>query len=82
MITVMWQDYVITIGLVVFCLSLIPAIRAEHKPPLMTSMPTAFFQYVFLVTFASLELWLSAVGASVLAVLWTTLAVQKYRQRG
>ena len=80
MLKAMWQDYVFSIGLIVFNIALIPAIRSKTKPPLGTSVPTALIQCIFVVAFASLEMWLSVAGTIVLALLWSTLAAQKLQQ--
>lgn len=80
MLKLMWQDYVLSIGLIVFGLALIPTIRGNTKPPLSTSVPTALVQYVFVITFASLNLWFSTLGSLVIGTLWTVLAVQAYQK--
>lgn len=77
----MWQDYALTLGLIVFNLALIPAIFSKYKPPLITSMPTVVFQYLFAVTFITLHLWFSAVGSFINGTLWGILAYQKYKGR-
>lgn len=76
----MWQDYILTIGSVVFSVALVPAVLAREKPPLSTSAPTFFFLYLFSFVYATLTLWMSALTAFITATLWLILAIQRYRQ--
>lgn len=77
----MWQDFVFTIGIIVFTIALIPAIFAKQKPPLATSIPTALFQFVFMVTYTTLGLWFSGASSLLCGSLWAVLAIQRYRQK-
>jgi len=76
----LWQDWVFSIGTWVFAIALVPTIRGKEKPPLWTSIPTAFFLTLFALTYFSLTLWLSAFSSLLTATTWYTLAFQKYRQ--
>lgn len=76
----MWQDYVFTIGIIIFAIALIPAIFSDQKPPLATSIPTAFFQFVFMATYITLGLWFSSGASLFCGSLWAVLAIQRYRQ--
>jgi hypothetical protein len=75
----LWQDYVLTIGSLVFSIALVPAVMAKEKPPLSTSVPTFFFLYLFSFIYSTLFLWLSAVTSALTATLWLILAIQKYK---
>ena len=75
-----WQDYVISSGLFVFTIALVPSIRGKDKPALFTSIMTSSVMYVFTMTFITLGLWASALGQFVGASAWATLAIQKYLQ--
>ena len=77
----MWQDYIITIGLIVFSIALLPSVFGKQKPPLLTSIPTALVQFVFSVTFATLNLWFSAISQLISGILWAVIAVQVLRAR-
>lgn len=77
----LWQDYILTIGSVVFSVALVPAVMAKEKPPLSTSVPTFFFLYLFSFVYTTLSLWLSAMTAGITATLWLILAIQRYRQQ-
>jgi len=76
----LWQDYVLTTGSLVFVISLVPATFAKDKPPLLTSVPTFFFLYLFAGVYLTLTLWLSAITTFLTGTMWLILAIQKYRQ--
>jgi hypothetical protein len=75
----LWQDYVLTIGSIVFAVALIPAIVAKEKPPLSTSVPTFFFLYLFSFVYLTLHLWLSTVTTLITGSMWLILAIQQSR---
>lgn len=76
----LWQDYVLTAGSIVFSVALIPAIKAKGKPPLSTSVPTFFFLYLFSFVYATLSLWISTTTTAITGTMWLILAGQKYMQ--
>jgi uncharacterized membrane protein len=75
----LWQDYVLTIGSLVFSIALVPAVMAKEKPPLSTSVPTFFFLYLFSFVYSTLSLWLATCTSALTATLWFILAFQKWR---
>ena len=76
----MWQDWALTLAQLFFILSLIPTIvDHEKKPTFSTSFLTMCTVFGVVVIYATLELWFSAAGASVLVLEWATLAVQRWR---
>lgn len=75
-----WQDIVLAGGSLLFTVALIPSIRSKHKPALTTSVLTGSVLLLFTFTYATLELWFSAVSVCVNGLMWLTLALQKYRQ--
>jgi hypothetical protein len=77
----MWQDYLLTIVQVFFCLTLIPMLLAKEKPPLLTSIPTGIALLVSAFTFFTLHLWLTAASQAVVGVQWLVLAVQRASRR-
>ena len=76
----MWQDIVLTLTNFVFLVSLASAVRDQQKPPLSTSIPSPLALYVICVVQISLGLYLTTVITFIVANLWLTLAVQRYRQ--
>jgi hypothetical protein len=72
-----WQDIVLSGGIIIFCIALIPSILSNNKPALTTSVVTGIFLVMFTVTYASLDLWFAAAVTALNAALWLTLAVQK-----
>ncbi|MGE5541261.1 MAG: hypothetical protein ACM3TU_03210 [Bacillota bacterium] len=76
----MWQDYLLTVVQVFFCLTLIPMLFAREKPPLASSIPTALSLFLSSVVFFSLHLWLAAVSQAIVGIQWATLAYQRVRE--
>ncbi len=77
----MWQDYVLTFGQIVFCLTLIPMLRAKEKPPLSSSIPTGILLLVSASMLFTLHLWLTAITQSIVGMQWLVLAIQKFKNR-
>lgn len=77
----MWQDYVLTAIQVVFCITLIPMLRAKEKPPLSTSIMTGTVLLVNAFAVATLDLWLAAVTQAVVGLQWLFLAYQRTRNK-
>lgn len=71
---------VFTLGSLIFAGALVPSVLSEDKPAFASSIITAVVLAVYAVTFWTMTLWFSMAAISVTCVLWTTLAVQKYRQ--
>lgn len=76
----MWQDYVLTGIQIVFCITLIPMLRAKEKPPLSSSLMTGVVLLVSAGTMATLHLWLAAVSQFVVGLQWLTLAYQRFQK--
>lgn len=74
-----WQDWVFSVGNGIFALALLPSVMGKSKPAFSSSLLTASVLAVFVGTFATFSLWLSAAVTTVSASMWLTLAVQKYR---
>lgn len=72
-----WQDLVISGGSFIITLSLIPTVLAKEKPAPATSLITAAILSIFVVTFASLSLWFTAIVNVFTATLWFTLFFQR-----
>lgn len=74
-----WQDFVFTIGNVIFIFALIPSITGKDKPPVLTSLPSSIVLLTFSFAFATLGLWWSAFVTLIVSILWLILAIQKYK---
>jgi len=74
-----WQDVVISVGVFVLMVALIPSLRSKNKPAKTTSLLTGVILTVYFVCFATLGLWLAAISELVLAIMWFALSIQ---QRG
>lgn len=75
-----WQDWIFSVGTWIFVVALIPTIRGKQKPELSTSIVTGSILAVFVITYLSLNLWLSALSNVLTSGSWFLLAYQKYRQ--
>ena len=74
-----WQDVVITVGVFVMILAMIPSVKGKNKPAKATSLTTGIILTTYFICFATLGLWLSAISESVLAVMWYVLFIQVQR---
>ena len=72
----MWQDYSITIVVLVFNLTIIPMIRSEVALPLWTTLPMTVGAAVLAATYATLGLWFS-VGIETMAFLGWAILLQR-----
>jgi len=75
-----WQDWVFSLGQIIFLIALIPTLKGKDKPAFTTSVVTAIILVFFTATYLSLKLWFSAASSVAMTIAWGTLAVQKYFQ--
>lgn len=73
-----WQDLVFTVGQFIFVFALIPSILGKDKPAFLTSLVTTLILFCFALSYASLNLWGSMIGAFINCFAWGILMVQKY----
>ncbi len=81
-----WQDLIITIGNLVFSISLIPQIYhgfKEKTGPIkyQTSVPTVIFLYAFIFAFYSLHLYFSAIVSALTGTMWLLLFIQRLQYK-
>lgn len=76
----MWQDTVIAVCQLAFVPAMIPTLRSHDKPALATSMLNVVIVSIITLTLTTLRLWFAAGTASLIALVWVVLAVQKFRQ--
>ena len=74
----LWQDWVLSGGSIVFALALIPSVLSQNKPALATSLLTGTILVIFAIVYATLSLWFAAGTPTVTTSLWFVLAVQKH----
>lgn len=75
-----WQDWVLAGCVLAFNIALVPSVLNSQKPKLLTSALTALFLIPEVIVFLSLSLWYSFIMALINALLWTTLALQRFMQ--
>lgn len=74
-----WQDIILSVGSWIFTIALIPSVLSKDKPALSSSLTTGSVLAVYAVTYLTLSLWTAAASTVLVAGMWFTLAVQKYR---
>jgi hypothetical protein len=75
-----WQDIVLAISVLAFNIALLPSLFGKQKPRIATSLLTALFLIPEVVVLFSLSLWYSFAMALLNAILWSTLASQRFLQ--
>jgi hypothetical protein len=75
----MWQDIVIFIVSLGFILALIPSVKSENKPDILTSFFTGLGLAILSITYLTLSLPLSSLISAMTASVWIYLAYQKYK---
>jgi len=76
----MWQDFVLTIGSIIFIIALIPSVLSKDKPALFTSIITSSVLIVMAIVYFSLSLYFTAVTTFITGILWGVLAFQKIQK--
>lgn len=73
-----WQDIILGVGSWVFLIALLPSVFSKNKPPLFTSVLTGTMLTLFTLVYLSLSLQAAALSTFLVALVWLTLAWQKY----
>lgn len=73
-----WEDWVITIGQIIFIVAFIPVLRGNDKPPAKTSFITGIVLFSFSTAQYSLGLTFSVFTSIILASMWLYAGYQKY----
>jgi hypothetical protein len=60
---------------------MLPTLLSDKKPALTTSVLNALIVFTITITFATLELWFSAITGMLTSLIWTALAIQTWRAR-
>lgn len=72
----MWQDLVFMVGGFVFAALLLPTLRdSSSQVPRTTSIPTTTVLVLYVFTFATLDMWLSAAAQLLSATAWFCIAL-------
>ena len=74
-----WQDIVLSVGSWIFTVALIPSVVSKDKPALASSLMTGIVLAVYAIVYMTLALWTAAASTILVAGMWFTLAIQKYR---
>lgn len=71
-----WQDWVLTLGQVIFIIALIPTILNKQKPALLTSITSAVVLIFIAAVYISFTLWFAALTTILTSIMWFVLALQ------
>lgn len=74
-----WQDLVLLIGNIIYCIALIPSIFGPNKPSKWTSLMNAVTLTAFTVTYVSLSFMYASIAVAISALGWWVLFAQKIR---
>ena len=74
-----WQDIVLSVGSFIFVISLFPSVLSKDKPAITTSIINGVVLAIYVFTYFSMGLSITALSCFILAVLWFILAFQKHK---
>lgn len=74
-----WQDLVITFGQIIFSIALLPMIFSKDKPALVSSSVTGLVLMVYAITYTTIQFWFGAAMTTLTGIIWLILAYQKYQ---
>lgn len=72
-----WKDWIFGSGGIVFTLFLLPAVFTTDKPPLISSLPTWFFLWLFVLAHSANRDYKGAFWTFLCGTIWLILAIQK-----
>ena len=73
-----WQDIVLSGGSFIFVASLFPSLLSRDKPAILTSVINGTVLVVYVATYISMKLYITALACLILGILWFVLAYQKH----
>lgn len=80
MFDIPWQEFVFSFGGLIFFIALLPSIFSDHKPDFKTCLITASVITLFVYAFATLDMWVSMFGQSLVGAAWWVLTFQTYKR--
>lgn len=72
-----WQEWVLTVGQIIFVFALLPTILGKDKPAFSTSIINGTILAIFAFTYLQLLLPFAGTLSATLSVCWYILAIQK-----
>ena len=73
----MWKDWIFGLGGAIFTIFLLPVIFSPDKPPLISSIPTWLFLWLYVFAHYSNKDYKGAFWAFACGTVWLILALQK-----
>lgn len=74
-----WQDYTISVAQVFIIFSLFVSVRGKNKPELATCKMNTLLVFIIATSLLTLHLWLSALTAYAVSLIWAILAIQRIK---
>lgn len=74
-----WQEWVLTVGQIIFVFALLPTILGKDKPAFSTSFINGTVLATFAFTYFALFLPFAGVLSAIMSAAWYLLAIQKKR---
>jgi hypothetical protein len=78
----MWQDIVFTVAATGLNLAILPTLRSENKPPLLTSVGYCVCVTTMGGALLAVPLWFSGVTNIIGGLLWGMVAITTLRSQG
>lgn len=76
-----WQDYIFSVGSLIFILALLPVLKTAEKPPVKTSLQTGGVLLIYsTICYTTMHLWYSFATTLLLAVMWLVIGFQRWRE--
>lgn len=72
-----WKDWIFGSGGIVFTLFLLPAVFSSDKPPVLSSIPTWIFLWLFVLAHSANKDYKGAFWTFACGAVWLILALQK-----
>jgi len=73
-----WQDWILTVGQILFIFALAPSVLSKDKPALTTSLLTGTVLAIYAIVYVTLSLWLTTITVAITSLTWFILAYQKH----
>ena len=76
-----WQDFILTGGIIMFIIALIPSVISKNKPAKATCIITASTNLIFAFVYITLGLWLTFSFNLITTTLWAIMIFQSRKEK-
>jgi hypothetical protein len=74
-----WQDYTTSAAQVLIIFSLFITVKGKNKPEIATCLMSTVLVFIIATSLLTLHLWLSALTAYAVSLMWAVLAIQRIK---